>query len=109
MHEKDRNLILQIQKYFGMIGYISEPNNRSTVEFRVSTINDLMNIIIPHFDKYPLLTKKYSDFLILKDILNLMLKKEHSTMGCEAQDEKKIKNKEHLKKEGLEQILVACL
>ena len=54
MHEKDRPLILSIQKFFGGIGYISKPNNFSTVEFRVSTLNDIINVIIPHFNKYPL-------------------------------------------------------
>lgn len=48
MAEKDRALIEKIQEFFG--GYISKPNNRSTVEFRVSTLNDIINnVIIPHF------------------------------------------------------------
>ena len=58
MHEKDRPLILAIQNYFGGIGYISKPNKASTVEFRVSTLKDLVNVILPHFDKYPLISKK---------------------------------------------------
>lgn len=78
MHEKDRDLILIIQEYFGGIGYISNPNNNLTVEFRVSTIKDLTKVIVPHFDNYPLLTKKYLDYLSFKNIINLMLKKEHS-------------------------------
>lgn len=31
MHEKDRDLIKSIQEFFGGIGYLSEPNSRSTV------------------------------------------------------------------------------
>lgn len=54
MHERDRALIQSIQDFFGGIGYVSKPNNRATVEFRVSTLNDIINIIIPHFDNYPL-------------------------------------------------------
>jgi len=26
MHEKDRDLVLKIHKYFGVIGYVSKPN-----------------------------------------------------------------------------------
>jgi hypothetical protein len=75
MLEKDRDLILQIQEYFGGIGYKSKPNKNSTVEFRVSTMKDIINVIFPHFDNYPLLTKKCLDYMFFKDIIKLMLKK----------------------------------
>lgn len=61
MHEKDRSLIIKIQEYFGGMAYISNSNKNLTGEFRVSTIKDWTNVIIPHFDNYPLLTKKYFD------------------------------------------------
>jgi len=80
MHEKDRALIQPIQEFFGGIGYISKPNNRSTVEFRVSTLNDIINVIIPHFDNYPLITKKHSDYVLFKQVILLMLNKEHNTL-----------------------------
>lgn len=80
MHERDRDLMTQIQNFFGGIGYISNPNKNTTVEFRVSTINDIVNVIIPHFDNYPLLTKKYSDYVLFKNIIKLMLEKTHSTL-----------------------------
>ena len=81
MHEIDRVLIENIRKYFGNIGYISKPNDKNlTVEFRVNTLNDLIDIIIPHFDKYPLKTKKQVDFLLFKDIVLLMRNKEHNTL-----------------------------
>ena len=80
MHEKDRALIQSIQEFFGGIGYISKPNNRSTVEFRVSTLNDIINVIIPHFDNYPLITKKHSDYVLFKQVILLMLNKEHNTL-----------------------------
>lgn len=80
MHERDRALIQSIQDFFGGIGYVSKPNNRATVEFRVSTLNDIINIIIPHFDNYPLITKKASDYFLFKQIALLMLNKEHNTI-----------------------------
>lgn len=78
MHEKDRDLILKIQEYFGGIGYVSNPNKNSTVEFRVSTIRDITNVIILHFTNYPLLTKKSFDYVFFKEIVKLMSEKEHS-------------------------------
>jgi len=80
MHERDRPLILAIQKFFGGIGAVSKPNNSSTVEFRISTLKDIVNVIIPHFEKYPLKTKKYSDYMIFKQVILLMLNKEHNTL-----------------------------
>jgi len=80
MHKKDRALIQSIKGFFGDIGYVSKPNNSSTVEFRVSTLKDLVDVILPHFDNYPLVTKKYSDYLLFKQIVLLMLNKEHNTL-----------------------------
>jgi len=70
LHEKDRALLLLIQNYFDNIGYISKINDKSTVEFRVSDITSLNNIIIPHFEKYILITNKYKDFRIFKQIVS---------------------------------------
>lgn len=60
-----------IQKLFGNIGNISQVNTRSSVEFRVNILGDLLNVIIPHFEKYSLITNKHSDF-IFKEIVLLM-------------------------------------
>jgi hypothetical protein len=53
MHEKDRVLIQSIQEFFKGIGYVFKLNNTSSVEFRVSTLKDLVDVILPHFDNYP--------------------------------------------------------
>ena len=79
MHEKDRALIQSIQDFFGGIGYVSKPNNTSTVEFRVTIIKEIVDVIIPHFNSYPLITQKYSDYVLFKQIVLLMLNKEHIT------------------------------
>jgi NADH:ubiquinone oxidoreductase subunit K len=80
LNEKDRALLLLIQNYFDNIGYISKINDRSTVEFRVSDITSLNNIIIPHFEKYQLITNKYGDLVIFKQIVSLMLENKHTTL-----------------------------
>lgn len=60
--------------------YISKPNNTSTVEFRVSTLKDIINVILPHFDSYPLITQKFSNYILFKQVVLLMLDKEHNTL-----------------------------
>ena len=49
----------------------------SMFHFRVYKLDDILNVIIPHFDDYPLLTQKRADFLLFKAIVDLMNKKEH--------------------------------
>ena len=80
MHEKDRALVQSIQDFFGGIGYVSKSNNSSMVEFRVNNIKDIINNILPHFDNYPLITQKLSDYILFKQIALLMLNKEHNNL-----------------------------
>ena len=32
------------------------------IQYRVTSLKDLINVIIPHFDKYPLISKKRADY-----------------------------------------------
>jgi hypothetical protein len=45
----------------------------------VTSIKDLTSIIIPHFCKYPLLTKKQADFELFRRLVELVNNKEHLT------------------------------
>lgn len=47
--------------------------------YSVKSVKDIYLVIIPHFCKYPLLTQKQADFVLFKNILELMIKKEHLT------------------------------
>ena len=69
----------------GRVGNITVRKNGS-VEYVVSSIKDL-EIVINHFDNYPLITHKWSDFQLFKWTFEL------------------IKQKQHLVKEGLYKIL----
>ena len=57
LHEKDKALLEQIQKYFG-VGNINT-KKENACKYRVSSIKELQ-VIILHFDQYPLVTKKIS-------------------------------------------------
>lgn len=60
VHACDLPLLKRIANQFG-VGYISSgPNN--LVRWQVSSIPDLVNVIIPFFDKYPLISQKQADF-----------------------------------------------
>ena len=49
------------------------------VEYRILAIKDL-DVIIKHFDSYPLISKKLADYLLFKEALELIKNKEHLTI-----------------------------
>lgn len=75
----DLPLLLIIQSYFGVGAIYTNKSNNSSVSYTVHSTKDLINVIIPHFDKYPLLTLKSVDFEMFKRVIELMLKGEHLT------------------------------
>ena len=79
LHKKDTLILELIKSYFGGVGTIS-PQNKESVQYRVGSLKDLNDKIIPHFDKYPLISKKQADFILFKKIINLMNHKEHLTL-----------------------------
>lgn len=81
-HIKDLCILEKIKSFFGcgVITIRKNKSNKATAAiYSVQYLKDLTLAIIPHFDKYPLLTKKRIDFLLLKKIIELMNKKEHLT------------------------------
>ena len=77
LHNKDRILLEAIQRTFG-VGKIYK-NGQNSLDYRVGSLKDL-KVIINHLDKYPLLTKKSADYLLFKQSVDLIEKKEHLTM-----------------------------
>jgi hypothetical protein len=53
---------------------------KDTCTYRVDKLKDIMEVIIPHFDKYPLATQKLADYMLFKEIVSLMKNKEHLTL-----------------------------
>jgi len=76
---RDLLLLERIKAFFGVGAiYIRKSGNKAT--YTVQSFKDLTNVIIPHFDKYPLLTQKQADFLLLKSAMALLNAKEQSTI-----------------------------
>nr|QCW06945.1 hypothetical protein [Drechslerella brochopaga] len=82
---KDIDLLYKIKAFFGDIGYLTSTKNRA--RFSVFAFKDIANVVLTHFDSYPLQSAKQIDFFLWKKCVNLML------------------NKEHLTQKGLEQII----
>jgi len=65
LHKDDLNVLTVIQNKLNCGRIRSE---RNTYIIYVSSLIDIETIIIPRFDKWPLMTKKYLDFLDFKRI-----------------------------------------
>lgn len=83
-HDRDFNLLNSFIKYLncGRCTF-----SRNEVNLVISKFDDLNNKIIPIFNKYPMIGTKQSDFLDFCKIAKLM------------------ENKQHLTKEGIEEII----
>lgn len=60
---------------FSLVKKINISNN--TVSFQVTKLSDLIEVIIPFFEKYPIQGVKSLDFLEFKKVAILMMDKEH--------------------------------
>lgn len=78
LHTKDIDILYKIKEFFG-VGLVSSRSNRFLCVYRVIKIDDLINVIIPHFLNYSLLTNKQSDFLLWSKVVYLMSYKQHLT------------------------------
>ena len=74
LHGRDIKLLSLIQAQFGA-GTIRRTKSDGSILFSVKSLPDIINKIIPHFDKYLLLSQKRADFLFFKQAIELMKKK----------------------------------
>jgi hypothetical protein len=79
IHSNDLALLEKIKEYFGVGGITKSGKN--LVQFRVSSLKDFTNVIIPHFDEFPLITQKRADYMLFKHIVEMLNRKEHLTPG----------------------------
>lgn len=60
----------------GGVGNIAN-QGKDGILYQVTSLQDLTNVIIPHFDKYPLITQKKADFELFKRVVDIMNRKGH--------------------------------
>ena len=75
-HKRNRSLLFKLKEYFGC-GSIRFSKKDQTYKFEVRSLKDLKEKILPHFEKFPLEGEKERDFKILKEIVEMMERKEH--------------------------------
>jgi hypothetical protein len=70
LHIRDLDILIRIKSFFKNVGNIHI--YKTFTVYRVQNKKDLINVIIPHFNNYPLITEKQNDFKIFKSILNIL-------------------------------------
>ena len=78
LHKWDVKLLNNIKDFFGGIGQVSKERN-GCCDFTVRSLDQIINVILPHFDKYPLKTQKLADYLLFKEVVIMMKRGEHLT------------------------------
>lgn len=79
VHYKDAYLLHQIKALFG-VGNIVVRKSNGQVMYIVASVKDLIEVIIPHFDRYPLLIKKWEYYFLFKSAVELISNKNHLTL-----------------------------
>jgi hypothetical protein len=69
LHKKDLELLKNIQSCLEGVGSISLRKTTNVVDYTVGSVGDLVNVVIPFFKKYPLITRKYADFKLFSQIV----------------------------------------
>ena len=73
LHVKNYIILENIKEFFN-VGHITKRirNGKSMSIYSVQSIKAIYENIIPHFNKYPLLTEKSADFILFKSALDIM-------------------------------------
>lgn len=78
-HQRDTDLLHRLKSYWNCGVVRKSRKSGNCMSFRVRKHEDLVNIIIPFFEKHPLKTKKHVEFLKFRDIVYSLDRKEHGT------------------------------
>jgi heme/copper-type cytochrome/quinol oxidase subunit 3 len=80
LHEKDLQLLKQINAFFTVGTIIKRvKNGNPSAIYSVQSIKALKDVIIPHFNKFNLLTQKREDFRIFSLVVDMLYNSEHKT------------------------------
>lgn len=77
-HEKHREVLELMKEVFGTGSIYRKSGSHPVLNFSIDSRRSVIERVIPFFDRYPLLVKAET-FLIFKEIVNAMERREHWT------------------------------
>lgn len=75
--EHSKGILIDLQKYFDCGNIYLDNQKENAYKFSINKIKDIIEKVIPHLDKYPLLTSKYLDYQGFKKVALLLKEKLH--------------------------------
>lgn len=77
--QKDHSegILIELYNYFNCGSIIIDNRKSGTKKYRVVSLSDILNKIIPHFENYPCITSKFLNYTEFKLIAELMAEKKH--------------------------------
>jgi len=79
--DKNLSLLNLIKSYFEDSGSVILDKKTNKASFTISKFSDLTNLIIPHFQKFPLQSSKLIEYSLWLNCIKLMENNEHLTQG----------------------------
>jgi len=70
--EHSAGILYDLQRYFGCGNVHIDNRKEKALKFNVTKIDDIINKIIPHFEKYPLLTYKNLDYQDFRKVAHMI-------------------------------------
>jgi hypothetical protein len=78
-HQDNAGILEAIRLFFGCGRVVPKGPRSSVLTYSVYRRSDLESVIIPFFERNPLVSRKHDDFLKFKEVVRLMQLKEHQT------------------------------
>uniref|UniRef100_UPI0030E51A5E hypothetical protein n=1 Tax=Ophiocordyceps sobolifera TaxID=94213 RepID=UPI0030E51A5E len=89
--EHSKGILIDLQKYFNCGNIYLDNKKEDAYKFSIHKLEDIIERVIPHMDKYPLLTSKYLDYQDFKKVALLLKDKLHISkeedLACKTREE----------------------
>jgi LAGLIDADG endonuclease len=76
LNERDLELLRDLQTFFGC-GWIRESKSDRTFKYEARAVEDLLDPVIPHFERHPLRGSKARSFAAFADVCRMIEQGDH--------------------------------
>ena len=76
-HRDRADILYRLQRYFGAGKIRPKGPNSNVITLSFDGVPTIISVILPHFDQYPLQSGKIDDYLVFREIVFRLRRKEH--------------------------------